>query len=324
MFQNITENITSMQCADFMPSFPAVIIFSIILILIAATATIFNALIITAVVLDPLKRLHTPFNFLLVNLAVADFIQGAVPVPLVAYHLIKHEKGIRLTSLLVHCLTCISLVSVSISTLSLAYDRYLAITRPIKYRFELSWSRCLKISLVVWLMSIPAGFLVIYSGHNLEAFLVYNYSMFIAGIIVMVAVYVRVHLFLKNHEKEFRDKFEECFTVNTEASASRYSLEKRITRVLLVVLAVFLLTYVPALAMLNVTQHCLQCSCHLRFNVYVIRYVLLVSNSAWNPFIYTMHMKSYRMSIELLFTILMGKLQKTRRYKRNILGGPPF
>ena len=80
------------------------------------------------------------------------------------------------------------------------------------------------------------------------------------------------------------------------------------------VLSVFMVTYVPALVMLNITQYCLKCSCHVRFNLYVLRYILLVSNSAVNPFIYTMRIKDFRNSLKSMFCEKLKKIKMDSDY----------
>jgi len=298
--QLLPSNVTTVEtCSLMTPSHDAIIIFNVILSLIAVMASFGNIMTILVIAVNPLKNLHTPFIYFLVNLSVADVLQGLISIPLVVYHLSKHEQGLRLTSTVVHALTCISLLSVFFSTIVISLDRYIAITQPIKYRTTLSWQRCLKISIFMWFLSILSGLLIVYLPYKTESFLAYNYFMFVVGIIVMLLVFLRAFRFLKKHEEMFRQKLRSASI--TSITSQRYNSEKKVTKVLLMVLGVFMVTYVPALVMLNITQFCLQCSCYVRFNLYVIRYILLVSNSAVNPFIYTMRIKDFRNSLKSMF-----------------------
>lgn len=255
-------------------------------------------LTILVTILDPLKSLRSPFISFLINLAVADALQGGVTVPFVIYQLLNHARGLRLASMTLHALTCISLLSVFFGTVVISLDRYIAITRPIKYRVTLSWQRCLKISILMWIVSIVSGLVVTYYPFKSISFMVYNYVMLVTGIIVMIIVFTRVFRFLKQHEQIYREQLRRASIAST---SHRYNTEKRVTIVLLIVLSIFMVTYTPALAMLNITQFCFECSCHLRFNLYVIRYILLVSNSAINPFVYAIRIKEFRNSIKALF-----------------------
>ena len=257
-----------------------------------------NLLTILATILDPLKSLRSPFISFLINLAVADALQGGVAIPFVIHQLLNHDQGLRLTSLALHAITCISLLSVFFGTVVISIDRYIAITRPIKYRVTLSWQRCLKISILMWIISIVSGLAVTFYPLESISFMTYNYFMLITGIIVMVIVFTRVYRFLKHHEQIYREQLRRASIAST---SSRYNTEKRVTVVLLIVLSIFMVTYIPALAMLNITHFCFECSCNLRFNLYVIRYIFLVLNSAINPFVYAIRIKDIRNSILALF-----------------------
>ncbi|XP_066926462.1 histamine H2 receptor-like [Clytia hemisphaerica] len=296
-------------CDEFEPSTTCTYIFSVVLSLIALIACIGNLLTIIVVILDPLKCLRSPFTSFVVNLSIADALQGAIAVPFVVYHLLDHEKGLRLTSKTVHCLTCISLLSVFFSTVIISVDRYIGITRPLKYRVHLSHGRCLKIASAIWVISIGSGFLITYRPYETISFMVYNYFMLVTGIIVMFITFVLMYRFLKQNERQFCEKLRSASITST---SSRYNAEKRVTIVLLIVLSIFMGTYIPALVMLNLSQYCFECSCETRYDLYVIRYILLVSNSAINPFVYSIRMKDFRNSIQSLF---VRKTNRKTRYR---------
>ena len=270
-----------------------------------------NLLTVVVTIVNPLKSLRSPFISFLVNLAVADALQGAVTIPFVIYNLMNHTRGLRLTSKVLHALTCISLLSVFFGTIVISLDRYIAITRPIEYRVTLSWQRCLKISILIWVISIVSGLMTTYQPYETISFMVYNYFMLVSGIIVMVIVFFRIYRFLKKHEQTYREQLRRASITST---SQRYNTEKRVTIVLLIVLSIFMVTYIPALAMLNITNFCFECNCNLRFIFYVTRYILLVLNSAINPFVYTIRMKEFRNSIKALFVCGSTRKNQHRSY----------
>ena len=156
--------------------------------------------------MNPLKSLRSPFISFLVNLAIADALQGVVTIPFFIYELNTHSKGLRLPSRWLHGIAWVSLLSVFLGTIIISLDRYFAITRPIEYRVTLSWQRCLKISISLWIFSIVSGFVLMVPSIKKYSFLVYNYSMLIIGIIVMVMVFTLVFKSLKKHEECFREQ----------------------------------------------------------------------------------------------------------------------
>ena len=276
-------------CSLYFPSNGVIIVFCTILSLIAVMASFGNIMTILVIVVNPLRRLRSPFFYFLLNLSVADALQGSVSVPMVVYYLSKHTQSLRVnTSSATNVLTLISVASVFFNTMVIALDRCIAITRPIRYRTTLSWQRCLKISLFMWFLSILTGLVLLVYVYQppfkVDLILANNYFMFIVGIIIMLLVFFRAYNFLKKHEEKYQDRLRKA---SISFVGQRYNTEKKVTKVLLMVLAVFVVTYAPALVMLNLTRFCVQCSCHVKFNLYISQYILLVLNSAVNPFIYT-------------------------------------
>ena len=257
-----------------------------------------NLLTVVVTIVNPLKSLRSLFISFLVNLAVADALQGVVTIPFFIYNLINHTRGLRLPSNVLHALACTSLLSVFFGTIVISLDRYIAITRPIEYRVTLSWQRCLKILILIWVISIVSGLITTYKKYKRISFIVYNYFMFVTGIIVMVIVFFRIYRFLKHHEQTYREQLRRA---SITSISHQYNTDKRVTIVLLIVLSIFMVTYIPALAMLNITDFCFECNCNLRFIFYVTTYTVLVLNSAINPFLYTIRMKEFRNSIKAMF-----------------------
>ena len=300
MQQLLSSNTTTTDttCSLAVPSHDAIITLCVVLSLIAIIASFGNILTILVIVINPLKNLHNPFIYFLLNLSVADALQGLISIPFVVYYLSKHKHGLHITSIFLNVLTLISMLSVFFSTIVISVDRCIAITRPIEYRTTLSWQRCLKLSLAMWLIAILSGLFLIVFPYKNPYLAYYSYFILAVGIIAMLILFFRVHRFLKKHEETFREKLRSASITST---AQRYNTEKKVTKVLLMVLAVFMVTYVPALVMLNITKFCLQCSCSIRFDLFMVRYILLVSNSAVNPFIYTIRLKDFRNSLKSLF-----------------------
>ncbi|XP_066918404.1 alpha-1B adrenergic receptor-like [Clytia hemisphaerica] len=303
------------DCSNADTGSDAAIALFISFIALSVLAIVGNFLIILVVVCDPLKKLHTPFNYFLVNLSVCDFIAGAVPMPLTAYYMYTSLKGLNITfSPLEESTTIASAASVILSTCALAIDRYVGITHPLKYRIKLSWVRCIVISIIIWVLSIGVGCLVTFIGNRRYGFAGFYYGAIAIGFFVIAFVYFGVHRFMKSNEEEFKKRLEDSLTANRKTIAQRYIKEKRVTRVFFIILAVFMISYIPGLAFLNVMYYCKQCSCKLKYDLYHTRYLLSVSNSAVNPYIFIALMKSFRESIKALFT--PGRVQEGTRSPR--------
>ena len=277
-------------------------------VVLSLFATAGNLLIIVAVICDPLKKLHTPFNYFLVNLSVCDLVTGVIPMPLTAYYMYTSSQGLLITfSPLEECTTIASASSVILSTCALAIDRYVGITYPLKYRVTLSWGRCIIISLVIWFLSIGVACLVTFVGDNRVAFAGFYYGAILIGFLVTAFVYFGVHRFMKNHEHEFRERLKDSLTVCEKEIARHCAKEKKVTRTFFVILVVFILSYIPGLAFLNMMYYCKICSCKVKYDLYHIRYLLSVTNSSLNPYIFMILLKSFRDSIKALFKLASNR-----------------
>lgn len=273
-------------------------------IVLSLLATTGNLLIIVSVITDPLKKLHTPFNYFLVNLSICDLIAGVIPMPLTAYYMYTASQGLMITfSSLEESTTIASAASVILSTCALAIDRYVGITDPLKYRVTLSWRRCIFISVVIWFVSIGVGCLVTFVGNKRTAFAGFYYGAILFGFFVIAFVYFGVHRFMMNHEKEFRERLQESLTASEKNIARHCANEKKVTRAFFVILVVFILSYIPGLAFLNIMYYCQICTCKMKYDLYHIRYLLSVTNSSINPFIFMVLFKGFRDSIKAMLKI---------------------
>ena len=290
------------NCTAFVFNNTTAITFSISFIFLGVLAVFGNLIIIVAVIKDPLTRLHTPFNYFLVNLSVCDFFAGAIPVPMTAYYMYSDRVGLKLGAFGNGelCITAMSLMSVMLSTCALVLDRLIGITYPLKYRQHLSWWRCLCISICIWLFSVVSGVLITFVGSRSVAFTAFFYSSILFCTTVYTVVYFKVQKFLRTHENKFRKEFEECIMMCNNAISQRCENEKKVTRVFLIIMIVFIFSYIPGVVFLNVTQYCRHCSCQLRYDLYHTRYLLMISNSSVDPIIFTLLLKDFRLSIKAL------------------------
>lgn len=112
-----------------------------------------NTAIVTVSVLD--VRLHTPMYFFLGNLSILDICYTSTFVPLMLVHLLSARKTISFIGCAIQM--CLSLSTGSTECLLLAimaYDRYLAICRPLRYPMLMSHQLCLLLAGAAWLLCL--------------------------------------------------------------------------------------------------------------------------------------------------------------------------
>ncbi|XP_062053851.1 olfactory receptor 4D11 [Lepus europaeus] len=123
------------------------------LCLVYLTTVLGNLLIMVTVTCE--SRLHTPMYFLLRNLAVLDICFSSITAPKVLVDLMSKKKTISYTNCMVQVFLFHLLGGADIFSLSvMAFDRYMAISKPLHYVTIMSIRRCTALIAASWV----AGF----------------------------------------------------------------------------------------------------------------------------------------------------------------------
>ncbi|XP_035170414.1 olfactory receptor 14C36-like [Oxyura jamaicensis] len=108
-----------------------------------------NGLIITAVACD--HRLHTPMYFFLLNLALIDVGSISITVPKAMGNSLWDTKAISYQGCVAQVFFLFFIASAEYSFLTvMAYDRYIAICKPLHYRTLLSSRACAQMAAAAW------------------------------------------------------------------------------------------------------------------------------------------------------------------------------
>ncbi|CAD6185175.1 unnamed protein product [Caenorhabditis auriculariae] len=138
------------------PSNHKVVLAVAVLVTILLT-TIGNALVCLAVLL--VRKLKQPQNFLIVSLAVADFFVGLVVMPLALVDLLFDEWPIGSFMCSFYTTADLTLCTASIVNLcAISVDRYLVISRPLRYSAQRTTKRMLVYILAVWVVAAVVSF----------------------------------------------------------------------------------------------------------------------------------------------------------------------
>ncbi|XP_062457197.1 olfactory receptor 14A16-like [Rhea pennata] len=113
-----------------------------------------NGLIITAIICDP--HLHTPMYFFLLNLSVLDLSSISTTVPKSMANSLKNTRAISYSACAAQVFLVFFLFSAEYSLLTvMAYDRYVAICRPLHYGILVDSRACVRMAAASW----ASGFL---------------------------------------------------------------------------------------------------------------------------------------------------------------------
>ncbi|XP_035170405.1 olfactory receptor 14A16-like [Oxyura jamaicensis] len=114
-----------------------------------------NGLILTAIACD--HRLHTPMYFFLLNLALLDLGSISTTVPKAMANSLWDTRAISYQGCATQVFFLFFLVGAEYSLLTImAYDRYVAICRPLHYRSLLGSRTCAQMAAAAW----GSGFLI--------------------------------------------------------------------------------------------------------------------------------------------------------------------
>ncbi|KAL6087622.1 hypothetical protein STEG23_034502 [Scotinomys teguina] len=112
-----------------------------------------NTLIIMALRLNP--SLHTPMYFFLANLALLDIVCTSTVLPKLLEGLVGKGSHISYKGCMTQLFFLTWFLGAELLLLTaMAYDRYVAICRPLHYSMLMSWPVCVLLAGGVWLISV--------------------------------------------------------------------------------------------------------------------------------------------------------------------------
>ncbi|XP_053120440.1 olfactory receptor 14A16-like [Hemicordylus capensis] len=116
-------------------------------------ALIGNSLIITVVALN--QNLHTPMYFFLANLSLSDVCYISTTVPKSMATSLTNNKLIPFSGCVAQVFLVVTFVSLEFVLLTvMAYDRYVAICHPLRYRLIMTWDACIQMAAASWFGSL--------------------------------------------------------------------------------------------------------------------------------------------------------------------------
>lgn len=267
---------------------------------ICLTSTIGNALVIFVVIKDPLKHHDTPFYYFLVNLAFCDLIVGLVTSSMSVYlHAIETIAPWGAEIQIVFQFSYIISITASVfSLIALTVDRFISIARPMEYRNYLHLQRCVKVSVIIWVLAFTVPFIRLKVGYFGYLMTVTNSGILLAFCVLLFA-YFKVKHILRKQTDSIRSQF--ASSNDVDFVLKRFEVEKKVTRVFFLILLLFCVTYLVGTVMICVVYLCTTCDCIFIHVLRDLQFLFILTNSCMNPLICITQLGHFKSSLKSLF-----------------------
>ena len=259
----------------------------------AIFAVLSNLLIV--ITIGKSQELRVPANILLGSLAVTDLLVGLITQPLfITWRLMLHYPSTICNSEVVHSLyECFLHLCAGGSFLSLAYlstDRFLAVSKPLHYRANVTTTQAARNMVILWLAWI--GVVVLrYSGIDEETN--QTITSVIAGTLVIYLVAAQIALIVSVKRNSIHDLLSEG---NATVIASKR--EARIALTIVYIFLALLVFLLPAVVVQIVLGFTSSNKSKTELNLAISA---LLINSSVNPLIYFWRGRDLRKAARLLF-----------------------
>ncbi|XP_030634067.1 adenosine receptor A3-like [Chanos chanos] len=270
------------------------LLYTLIEVLIAVGCCLGNMFVIWAVWKH--RALRKPTYYFVMSLAVADFLVGAVTVPLAVLvdgrvHTSFHN------CLFISCVVIVPIQASVLSLLAIAIDRYLCVRIPLRFKRVVTLRRVWIVVGVCWLSAGVLGFIPLFGWNNHESLMksvnsttitcafitvvpmsylvnMIFFSCFLPPLAIMAVLYFCVFTSIR---RKLRGR-----GVAPESNLY-YHKERRLAGCLTLVLVLFIISWLPLHIMNTVTFYL-----HARIPHSLVRLGILLTHvsSAINPVVY--------------------------------------
>lgn len=255
-----------------------------------------NLLVCLAVLKTTNRNIRNPFNYFVLSLAIADLVVGCVTEPMSVYVHVKEAVGrpVNITELKsLHLSYFISCTTSVLSISLLAFERYMAILSPMKFRLLFSVRRFLALATVVWLLSISFSSIYLFTTYEIYAFVFINSAVgWTLG--VSIFTYVKILGKLRQRTKEISLSPRQHAPINS-FPPNHWNVQ--LTKTYMIIISIFLACYIPACVVIYFTSWCETCSCRIILYLEDFQFIIVTINSALNPFVYAFRFERFRQAV---------------------------
>ena len=276
-----------------------------------------------------LNHSKTPTTYFMLNLAISDIIVCVTFFPpwLVKYIsiLVDGQDSYAVTVCKIGKISSTTSVALSIvNLLAITFDRYIFISKPLKYPRIMTWRRTYILLVVIWLLSIGNINLLLFSIEEvMDKRMICQFRTFGKNIFAFSNIYIPILFILyfnykiykvsRNQRKKIRhesvDYTSQCIRTGVTTGISETNERKqrlrqiKVVKTFAIVLGVFLCCTMPLFVISAINDHYCKRLC-VPSSISWSAAMLVGANSAMNPFIYSSRNKEYRIAYRQFFTRL--------------------
>ncbi|KAM5191636.1 olfactory receptor 6B1-like [Mantella aurantiaca] len=160
-YSNITRSIRTFTLLGFPTSHPVQMLLFFIFLIIYLLTIVENLLII--IIIWTTSKLHKPMYFFLGHLSFLEMWYVTVTVPKLLAIFAVDSKNISVTTCMIQLYFFIALVCTECVLLTvMAFDRYVAICRPLHYITIMNWNSCILLALSSWFIGFIISLIKVY------------------------------------------------------------------------------------------------------------------------------------------------------------------
>ena len=264
--------------------------------ILATVIIIGNSFLLFTTYKDPRKSLRSPPSFLIANLSASDLLVGLFSVFFLALRDVyrykdEHMPFFGVFQAAVYIVSNTTLFVSSYSIIAMSISCYVAINKPMDYKNIITKRRIKIYIAVLWVISISISFLPYTSVSEKTYTMISLHTHTTLPAILLTVIYVKVFRALARRKRELQLNGSEILA----NSAHVLERERKMTITIIIVLAMFYISYVPLYIVLHLRLFCTSCYQSTTFRVIgevLSRFWYI--NSAINPFVYAWRVPKYR------------------------------
>ncbi|XP_028401090.1 octopamine receptor Oamb-like [Dendronephthya gigantea] len=263
----------------------------------------------------------SPTTYFVTSLAIADLLVCSTYYPILSIEYSSIAAGERNIKHALFCeiastVTCAGVALSIANLLAITTDRYIYVSRPLKYPMIMTWRKTYIILSIIWFAAVVNVNFVYFSAGKPDTHILYcrtslvsftffftlNVSAPLSG--VLIFNYKIYNVARKQRRRIDRESISSSYAGNQETSSGRTARRRTYTQQLkqiktfgFIVLAL-LLCIIPTVIVNGIQIFCKYC---VPTSVYIASGSIFVANSAVNPIIYTVRSREYRLAFRRFY-----------------------